>query len=76
MVEEIETLKNGGIGLELLDKVCPGARFQTLKLVEKRIRVVLPRGALFTWYASLALYKYRQTGVSFGLLLASARSMT
>ena len=49
MVEEIESLKDGGIGLELLDKVCPGARFQALKLVEKRIRVVLPRGALFTW---------------------------
>ena len=49
MVEEIESLKDGGIGLELLDKVCPGARLQALKLVEKRIRVVLPRGAFFTW---------------------------
>ena len=35
MVEEIEPLKDGGIGLELLDKVRPGARFQALKLVEK-----------------------------------------
>ena len=75
MVEEIESLKDGGIGLELLDKVCPGARFQTLKLVEKQSEVHCS-GALFTWYASLALYKYRQTGVSVGLLLAFARSMT
>ena len=75
MVEEIESLKDGGIGLELLDKVCPGARFQALELVEKQSKVLCP-GAFFTWYASLALYKYRQTGVSVGLLLAFARSMT
>ena len=43
MVEEKESLKDGGIGLELLNKVCPGARFQALKLVEKRIRGVLTR---------------------------------
>ena len=49
MIEEIESLEDGGIGFELLDKVCPGARLQALKLVEKRIRVVLPRGAFFTW---------------------------
>ena len=42
MVEEIESLKDGGIGLELLDKVCPGARFQTLKLVEKQSEVHCP----------------------------------
>ena len=42
MVEEIESLKDGGIGLELLDKVCPGARFQALKLVEKQSEVLWP----------------------------------
>ena len=42
MVEEIESLKDGGIGLELLDKVCPGARFQALKLVEKQSKVLCP----------------------------------
>ena len=40
MVEKIESLKDGGIGLELLDKVCPGARFQALKLVEKQSEVL------------------------------------
>ena len=40
MIEEIESLKDGGIGLELLDKVCPGARFQALKLVEKQSKVL------------------------------------
>ena len=49
MVEEIESLKDGGIGLELLDKVCPGDRFQTLKLIKKRIKGALTKGAFFTW---------------------------
>ena len=42
MIEEIESLEDGGIGLELLDKVCPGARFQTIKLVEKQSKVLCP----------------------------------
>ena len=40
MIEEIESLEDGGIGLELLDKVCPSARFQALKLVEKLSKVL------------------------------------
>ena len=40
MIEEIESLEDGGIGLELLDKVCPGARLQALKLVEKQSKVL------------------------------------